>query len=62
MINLCMQPELLTVPGSHYASTEVSWPLLAAIMYSSKDISVYNTKYNNVLPITLLIIITNITF
>lgn len=48
--------------GSHYASTEISWQLLAAIMYSSKEISVYNTKYNKVLPITLLIIITNVTF
>lgn len=61
MINLCMQP--LAAGAVNCAMLSLcKYRGLVAIMYSSKDISVYNTKYNNVLPITLLIIITNVTF
>lgn len=45
--NLGAQPDLFTVPGLHYTSTEVSLSLFAAIMFLNKQINVYKTIYQS---------------
>lgn len=65
MNSLGERPELFTAAGPHkakYYRVHVSrGQFLAATMYLIEDISVYSKKYIIVLPVIILIIITDIT-